>query len=435
MEAEMTQRNEIEQELLAKASQYLPGSSTGNTNYPDELKFLVREGKGGRVWDVTGNEYVDWLMGSGPMILGHAHPAVNEAVLEAVGRGSTFFTTNEQAVLLAEELVRAVPCAEQVRFTTSGTDACFQAMRVARAFTGKEKILKFEGGFHGTSDYAMMSVFASASTEFPQAEPNSGGIPSALNDLMLISQFNDLDMTAAIIDAHKDEIAAVIVEPMQRTLAPNAGFLAGLRKLTADAGVLLIFDEVVTGFRLAYGGAQEFYGVTPDLCSVGKIMGGGYALAAVMGRADVMSVYNRASVSADDYVDQIGTLNGNPIACAAGLATLAQLRQEGVYDRLQDVGGRLRRALAEACEEAGFQVQSVGEDAVFDIYFADHPVHNYRDGLAADAGLLARLNAGLLEKRIIKSWPQKFYPSIVHTDDDVDETIAAIQAVVPGLRG
>jgi glutamate-1-semialdehyde 2,1-aminomutase len=435
MEAEMTQRNEIEQELLAKASQYLPGSSTGNTNYPDELKFLVREGKGGRVWDVTGNEYVDWLMGSGPMILGHAHPAVNEAVLEAVGRGSTFFTTNEQAVLLAEELVRAVPCAEQVRFTTSGTDACFQAMRVARAFTGKEKILKFEGGFHGTSDYAMMSVFASASTEFPQAEPNSGGIPSALNDLMLISQFNDLDMTAAIIDAHKDEIAAVIVEPMQRTLAPNAGFLAGLRKLTADAGLLLIFDEVVTGFRLAYGGAQEFYGVTPDLCSVGKIMGGGYALAAVMGRADVMSVYNRASVSADDYVDQIGTLNGNPIACAAGLATLAQLRQEGVYDRLRDVGGRLRRALTEACEEAGFQVQSVGEDAVFDIYFADHPVHNYRDGLAADAGLLARLNAGLLEKRIIKSWPQKFYPSIVHTDDDVDETIAAIQAVVPGLRG
>ena len=431
----MTQRNQIEQELLAKASQYLPGSSTGNTNYPDELKFLVREGKGGRVWDVSGNEYVDWLMGSGPMILGHAHPAVNEAVLEAVGRGSTFFTTNEQAVLLAEELVRAVPCAEQVRFTTSGTDACFQAMRVARAFTGKEKILKFEGGFHGTSDYAMMSVFASASTEFPQAEPNSGGIPSALNDLMLISQFNDLDMTAAIIDAHKDEIAAVIVEPMQRTLAPNAGFLAGLRKLTADAGVLLIFDEVVTGFRLAYGGAQEFYGVTPDLCSVGKIMGGGYALAAVMGRADVMSVYNRASVSADDYVDQIGTLNGNPIACAAGLATLAQLRQEGVYDRLRDVGGRLRRALTEACEEEGFQVQSVGEDAVFDIYFADHPVHNYRDGLAADAGMLAKLNAGLLEKRIIKSWPQKFYPSIVHTDDDVDETIAAIQAVAPTLRG
>ena len=191
----MTQRNQREQELLAKAAQYLPGSSTGNTNYPDELKFLVREGKGGRVWDVSGNEYIDWLMGSGPMILGHAHPAVTEAVSQAVGRGSTFFTTNEQAVMLAEELVNAVPCAEQVRFTTSGTDACFQAMRVARAFTGKEKVLKFEGGFHGTSDYAMMSVFASAATEFPQAEANSGGIPRAISDLMLISQFNDLDTT------------------------------------------------------------------------------------------------------------------------------------------------------------------------------------------------------------------------------------------------
>ncbi len=431
----MTERTPLERELLAKAAQYFPGSSTGNTNYPDELKFLVREGRGGRVWDVSGNEYIDWLMGSGPMILGHAHPAVTEAALSAVGRGSTFFTTNDQAVLLAEELVRAVPCAEQVRFTTSGTDACFQAMRAARAFTGKEKILKFEGGFHGTSDYAMMSVFASASTEFPQAQANSAGIPRALSDLMLISQFNDLDTTAAIIDAHRDELAAVIVEPLQRIIAPNPGFLDGLRKITSDAGVLLIFDEMVTGFRLAYGGAQEFYGVTPDLCTVGKIMGGGYPLAALMGRAEVMSVYDRAAVSSDVYVDQIGTLNGSPVACAAGLATLAELQQDGVYDRLREVGGRLRRALTDACQEQGFAVQSVGEDAIFDIFFAAHPVRNFRDGLAADGAPLARLNAGLLERGIIKSWPQKFYPSIVHTDEDVDETIAAIREVAPALRG
>ena len=431
----MTERTPLERELLAKAAQYFPGSSTGNTNYPDELKFLVREGRGGRVWDVSGNEYIDWLMGSGPMILGHAHPAVTEAALSAVGRGSTFFTTNDQAVLLAEELVRAVPCAEQVRFTTSGTDACFQAMRAARAFTGKEKILKFEGGFHGTSDYAMMSVFASASTEFPQAQANSAGIPRALSDLMLISQFNDLDTTAAIIDAHRDELAAVIVEPLQRIIAPNPGFLDGLRKITSDAGVLLIFDEMVTGFRLAYGGAQEFYGVTPDLCTVGKIMGGGYPLAALMGRAEVMSVYDRAAVSSDVYVDQIGTLNGSPVACAAGLATLAELQQDGVYDRLREVGGRLRRALTAACQEQGFAVQSVGEDAIFDIFFAEHPVQNFRDGLAADGAPLARLNAGLLERGIIKSWPQKFYPSIVHTDEDVDETIAAIREVAPALRG
>ena len=430
----MTQRSPLEQQLLAKAAQYLPGSSTGNTNYPDDLKFLVREGSGGRVRDVSGNEYIDWLMGSGPMILGHAHPAVTEAALAAVSRGATFFTTNEQAVMLAEELVAAVPCAEQIRFTTSGTDACFQAMRVARAFTGKEKILKFEGGYHGTSDYALMSVFAPASGEFPAAAANSAGIPRAINDLMLIAQFNDLATTAAIIDAHRDEIAAVIVEPLQRSLAPQPGFLAGLRQLTQDAGLLLIFDEVVTGFRLAYGGAQEYYGVTPDLCAVGKIMGGGYPLAATMGRADIMSVYDRGAVSADSFVDQIGTLNGSPIACAAGLATLAELRKDGVYERLHSIGGRLRQGLADACAAEGFAVQSVGEDGVFDIYFADHPIRNFRDTLSADPEPLARLNRGLLERRIIKSWPQKFYPSIVHTDADVEETIAAIQEVAPTLH-
>ena len=430
----MTERTELERQLLAKAAQYLPGKSNGNTNYPEELNFIVREGKAGRVWDVSGNEYVDWLMGSGPMILGHAHPAVTEAVMEAVGRGSTFFANNDQAVMLAEELCKAIPCADKVRFTTSGTDACFQAMRAARAYTGKEKILKFEGGYHGTSDYAMMSVFASASVEFPQAEANSAGIPRALDDLMLISQFNDLDTTATIVDAHKDEIAAIIVEPLQRTLAPNPGFLAGLRKIASDAGILLIFDEVVTGFRLAYGGAQEYYGVTPDLCSVGKIMGGGYPLAGVLGSEDVMSVYDRSAVSSDSYVDQIGTLNGNPIACAAGLATLAEMRKEGVYDRLHEVGGRIRQALVDACTEQGFAVQSVGEDAIFDIYFSDRPVQNYRDGLAADPAPLGKLNAGLLERGVIKSWPQKFYPSVAHTDEDVERTVAAIREVAPTLR-
>ena len=431
----MSQRTPLERELLEKAARYMPGSSNGNTKYPDRLDFLVKEGRGGRIWDVSGNEYVDWLMGSGPMILGHAHPAVTDAVLSAVGRGSTFFANNDQAVLLAEELVNAVPCAEKVRFTTSGTDACFQAMRAARAYTGKEKILKFEGGYHGTSDYAMMSVFASAAVEFPQAEANTAGIPDALSDLMLISQFNDLDTTAAIVAAHKDEIAAIITEPLQRTIAPEPGFLEGLRKITSDAGILLIFDEIVTGFRLAYGGAQEYYGVTPDLCTVGKIMGGGYPLAALMGTAEVMSVYDRGAVASDSYVDQIGTLNGNPVACAAGLATLEVLRQEGVYERLHHVGGSIRRALADSCQEQGFTVQSVGEDGIFDIFFAEHPVRNYRDGLAADGEPLGKLNAGLLERGVLKSWPQKFYPSVVHTDEDIDRTIEAIREVAPTLRG
>jgi len=420
---------------LEKAARYLPGGTSGNTSFPDALKFLAREGHGSHIWDVSGNEYIDWLMGSGPMVLGHAHPAVVEAVVEAAGQGSTFFTTNEKAVLLAEELVKAVPCAEKVRFTTSGTDACFQGMRAARAFTKREKVLKFEGGFHGTSDYAMMSVTPSAAEEFPQAVPSSGGIPKAIQDLMLVAPFNDLATTTAIIEAHHQDLAAVIVEPLQRIIAPIPGFLQGLQQVTARYDIPLIFDEVVTGFRLAYGGAQEYYGVTPDLCSVGKIMGGGYPLAAVMGRRDIMEVYDQQLATADDYVNQIGTLNGNPIACAAGLATLAELRQEGNYQRLRAIGAQLRQALVDICAENEVSVQSSGEDAIFDVFFTDQPVRNYRDGLVADARMMRRFNAGLLEQGILKSWPQKFYPSLAHTDEDVARTIEAFRVVVPKLRG
>ena len=429
----MPERTPLERDLLDKAAQYLPGGYTGNLKVRDDLNFLVKEGKGSRVWDVSGNEYVDWMMGSGPMLLGHAHPAVVEAVIKAVEQGSTFFATNEKAVLLAEQLVNAVPCAEQIRFTTSGTDACFQAMRSARAYRKREKVLKFEGGFHGTSDYALMSVTPSAAQEFPQAEPNSGGIPKAIQDLMLIAPFNDLDTTSAIIDAHHDELAAVIVEPLQRMIAPLPGFLQGLRQITAQHNIPLIFDEVVTGFRLAYGGAQEYYGVTPDLCAMGKIMGGGYPLAAVLGRRDILSVYDAGAVDSDSLVNQIGTLNGNPIACAAGLATLEQLRQEGVYRRVQATGSRVRQALVDICEQNGVAVQCCGEDAVFDVFFTDRPVNNYRDGLSGDAQLMARFNSGLLEQGVLKS--SKFYPSTVHTDDDLEKTIQAFEEVIPSLRG
>ena len=430
----MPQRTPQERRLLEKAAQYLPGGYTGNMKLSDDLNFLVREGKGARIWDVSGNEYVDWLMGSGPMVLGHAHPNVVEAVIKAVEQGSTFFATNERAILLAEELVKAIPCAEQVRFTTSGTDACFQAMRAARAYRKRDKVLKFEGGFHGTSDYALMSVTPSAAEEFPQPAPSSAGIPDAIQELMLIAPFNDLDTTTAIIEAHHDEMAAVIVEPLQRILAPQPGFLQVLREVTAKYDIPLIFDEVVTSFRLAYGGAQEYYGVTPDLCSVGKIMGGGYPLAAVVGRGDILSVYDPESAGADDYVNQIGTLNGNPIACAAGLATLAELRKEGVYDRVRETGSKVRSALMDSCAKNGIAAQMCGEDAIFDVYFTDRPVVSYRDGLSADGGMMARLNTGLLERGILKGG-QKYYPSAAHTDEDVYRTIQAIKEVVPQLKG
>jgi glutamate-1-semialdehyde 2,1-aminomutase len=251
---------------------------------------------------------------------------------------------------------------------------------------------------------------------------------------MLIAPYNDLETTSAIIEAHHEELAAVIIEPLQRVLAPLPGFLEGLREVTARYQVPLIFDEVVTGFRLSYGGAQEYYGVTPDLCAVGKIMGGGYPLAAVLGRGDIMSVYDQNLAAFDDYVNQIGTLNGNPIACAAGLATLAELRKEGTYEKLRKTGGQVRQALVDVCTENEIPVQSSGDDAIFDVFFTDQPVRNYRDGLAADSQMMARFNAGLLEQGILKSWPQKFYPSLAHADEDIERTIEAFRHVAKDLK-
>ena len=429
----MARRSDAEKRLLEKARRYLPGGNGGNLALPTELDFLASRGQGARIFDVSGNEYVDWLMGSGPMILGHAHPSVTEAVIKAVEGGSTFFATNDKAVELAEEMVNAIPCAEQVRFTTSGTDACFNAMRACRAFTGKEKVLKFEGGFHGTSDYALMSLTPPPSVEYPQAQASSGGIPKAIEDLMLIAPYNDLGTTETIIKAHLEDIAAVIVEPVQRVIAPQPGFLQGLRDLTKRYNIPLIFDEVVTSFRLAYGGAQEFYGVTPDICTVGKIMGGGYPLAAVTGRADILSVYDRSASDNDTYVNQIGTLNGNPVACAAGLATLEVMREPATYTKIHGAGAAIRNALVDICQQNGVPVQSCGEDAIFDVYFSEQPISNYRDTLSADSAMMTRFNTGLLERGILKG-AQKYYPSAVHSDNDVEKTIQAIQEVVPLIR-
>ena len=429
----MARRSDAEKRLLEKARRYLPGGNGGNLSLPTELDFLASRGSGSHIFDVSGNEYVDWLMGSGPMVLGHAHPAVTEAVIKAVEDGSTFFATNDKAVELAEELVNAIPCAEQVRYTTSGTDACFNAMRACRAFTGKEKILKFEGGFHGTSDYALMSLTPPPSVEYPQAQASSGGIPKAIEDLMLIAPYNDLATTETIINAHLDDIAAVIVEPVQRVIAPRSGFLQGLRDLTNRHNIPLIFDEVVTSFRLAYGGGQEFYGVTPDLCTVGKIMGGGYPLAAVTGRTDILSVYDRNVSDSDTYVNQIGTLNGNPVACAAGLATLAVMRESETYPKMHGAGAAIRTALIDICNETGVPVQSCGEDAIFDVYFSEQPISNYRDTLSADGAMMTRFNTGLLERGVLKG-AQKYYPSAVHSDADIEKTIEAIREVVPLIR-
>jgi glutamate-1-semialdehyde 2,1-aminomutase len=421
-------RSAHETELQAKASRYLAGGTLGNL----AEDVILARGRGSHVWDVSGHEYVDYLLGSGPMLVGHAHPEVIAAVREQLERGSTFFANNEHAILLAEEISKAMPCAEKIRFCSSGTEATLYAMRVARAFRRRDRILKFEGGFHGMHDYAVMSMSPAAPGAFPAAVADSAGIPRAIESTMLVAPFNDLERTAAIVDAHRDELAGVIVEPFQRVLPPRPGFLAGLRELTARHGIPLIFDEVVTSFRFAYGGAQEFYGVTPDLCSLGKAVGGGFPLTAVAGREELMAHFDLARVGRERFIPQIGTLSGNPIATAAGLATVRILKRPGTYERMHALGTRLKQALQRACDAAGVPARVVGEGVLFDVYFTDGEITDYRSTLTADRARLTRF-VRLLRERGIFRGASKFYMSIVHDETDVAETIRAFESAVAVL--
>jgi glutamate-1-semialdehyde 2,1-aminomutase len=381
---------------------------------------------------VSGNEYVDHLLGSGPMLVGHSHPEVVAAVREQVELGTTFFANNEHAILLAEEISKAMPCAEKVRFCSSGTEATLYAMRVARAFRRRDRILKFEGGYHGMHDYAVMSMSPATPAQFPAPVADSAGIPDAVASTMLVAPFNDLETTAAIVDRHHDELAGVIVEPFQRVLAPRPGFLAGLRELTARYGIPLIFDEVVTSFRFAYGGAQEFYGITPDLCALGKAVGGGFPLTAVAGREELMAHFDPTRVGRDQFIPQIGTLSGNPMATAAGLATVRILKRPGTYERMHGLGRQLKAALQRICDAAGVPARVVGEGVLFEVYFTDAEITDYRSTLKADRARLARF-VQLLRQHGVFRGASKFYLSIVHDEADVRETIRAFEAAVAVL--
>jgi len=406
--------NESELALLEKAKRVLPGGTFGN--FPGEV--VIREGRGGRVWDESGKEYVDFLLGSGPMLVGHAHPDVTAAAQERIAQGTTFFANNRWGIELAEAIVAAVPCAEQVRFVSTGSEADLYAMRAARAFTKRDKILKFEGGYHGMSDYSLMSLAPERPGNFPQPIPDSAGIPRSLRDEILVAPFNDLEVVASLVREHRDELAGIILEPFQRIIPPAPGCLEGLRKITAQHGIPLIFDEVVTGFRFAYGGAQEYYGVVPDLCTLGKVIGGGFPLAAIAGRADIMAHFDRAKVGDEGFLKQIGTLSGNPVAAAAGLATLEILQRPGAYDRIFAIGCELMDTLAELLKRKGVTAQVVGEPPLFDVVFTGEPVRDYRGSLRGDADMMRRFNALLRERGILKG-EQKYYVSLAHTPEDI----------------
>jgi glutamate-1-semialdehyde 2,1-aminomutase len=417
-------RNEQELALVALARRVLPGGSFGNLS----SDIVIGEGRAGRVWDVSGNEYVDFLLGSGPMFIGHAHPDVVAAVQAQIPRGVTFFANSEPGIRLAAAIVDAVPCADKVRFTSTGTEADVYAMRVARAFRGRDKVMKFEGGFHGMSEYSLQSLAPKRPGNFPQAVPDGPGIPRSVSGDMLIAPFNNADLAESLILEHRDELAAVIVEPFQRLLKPRPGFLEALRVVTAECGIPLIFDEIVTGFRFAYGGAQEYYGVIPDICTLGKIVAGGFPLAAVCGRADIMRHFDRSEVG-DNVLPQIGTLSGNPVASVAGLATLEVLREPGTYDRVFATGRRLMDALDTMIRERGLPAQVIGEPVLFDIVFAEGEIFDYRSGLQQDSEALRRFNASLRNQGVLKG-DTKFYVSTVHDADDVKHTLDAFAAAL-----
>ena len=407
-------------DLVEQARRVLPGGSFGNM--PAEV--ILKEGKGGRVWDESGKEYVDFLLGSGPIFVGHAHPEVTAAVQAQVPSGTTFFGNNRHGIALAEAIVDAVPCADQVRFVCSGTEADLYAMRAARAFRKRDKILKFEGGYHGMSDYALISLAPKNPGNFPRGSIDSAGIPKSVADEMLVAAFNDIDMVRSLIEEQKDELAGVIVEPFQRLIPPKPGFLQALREVTAKHGIPLIFDEVVTGFRFAYGGAQEYYGVTPDLCTLGKIVGGGFALAAIAGRADIMAHFDRITMNDEDFIFQVGTLSGNPVASVAGLATLDILKRPGAYEQVFATGRTLMATLQDLLQRSGFKAQVIGEPPLFDILFTDQPVKDYRDTLKADTATLKRFNQ-LLRARGLMKGESKYYVSLAHTQADIDHTVGA----------
>jgi glutamate-1-semialdehyde 2,1-aminomutase len=426
-------RSDHERTLLEKAARVLPAGVRSVTVDPAHA-MVIESASGGRIRDASGNEYVDYLLGSGPMLLGHAHPAVVAAVREQLKRGSSYLMLNEQAVLLAEEIVRAVPCAEAVCFNGTGSESTFFALRVARAHRHRDKILKFEGAFHGMSDYALMSnQWTPVPAPHPRAVANSAGIPSAVREQVLIAPFNDVEVTTAVVEHHHDELAAVIVEPLQRTIPPAPGFLQALRAVTAHYDIPLVFDEVVTGFRLAYDGAQGYYGVVPDLCALGKSLSGGHPISVLCGREDLMAAVDPRRRSPGEHVAQTGTFSGNPVSCAAGLASLAVLREAGAYDRLFTRGRRLMEGLRTALARVGIAARVTGEPPVFEVWFTSSEIVDFRSTLSADRAMHARFTELLLERGVIKGH-EKFFVSLAHTKEDVELTLAAFDSAAEALR-
>jgi len=411
-------------ELFARAQQITPGG----VNSPVRAfrgvggePFFVDRAAGCRLWDADGNEYIDYVLSWGPLILGHAHPGVVAAVADAAGRGTSYGAPTAAEVELAELVREFVPSMEMLRFVSSGTEATMSAVRLARGFTGREMILKFEGCYHGHGDSFLVKAGSGVAT---LGLPNSPGVPAELSKLTLTAPFNDLAAVEEIFRAHPGRIACVILEPVVGNagyLPPREGFLEGLRRITERDGALLVFDEVMTGFRVSRGGAQERFGIRPDLTTLGKVIGAGLPVGAYGGRRDIMEM-----IAPVGPVYQAGTLSGNPLAMAAGIAQLRILRDEDPYPQLEARTRRLVDGLLGAAGELGVPMTGGSAGSMWGVFLAGEPVHDFEQARRSDVELFRRFYHALLRRGVFFA-PSAFeagFMSTAHSDQDVDETIS-----------
>jgi glutamate-1-semialdehyde 2,1-aminomutase len=420
-------------DLFARAQRVIPGGVNSPVRAFGAVggtPVFYRQGRGARVVDADGRELIDLVASWGPLILGHAHPAVVAAVCEAARRGTTFGAPTAAEVELAETVAARMPAVEKLRLVSSGTEAGMSAARLARGFTRRDRIVKFAGCYHGHADSFLIAAGSGALTF---GTPSSPGVPAELAKLTHLARFNDLEGVRAILEAHRREVAAVFVEPVAGNIGvvpPRPGFLEGLRALCDEHGALLVLDEVITGFRVAAGGAQELYRVRPDLVMLGKVLGGGLPLAGFGGRAEIL---DRLAPSGPVY--QAGTLSGNPLATAAGLATLRELGRPGVYEELGRKSARLQAGLEAAVRGTGIAAVVQRVASMLTLFFQSQPVESLDSLAAVDTRRYARFFHGMLARGVAlpPSQYEALFVSTAHTDADIDQVVAAAREVLSAL--
>lgn len=422
--------------IAQRALDTFPGGiANGEYGLNPEQLIMIERGEGCRLWDTSGNEILDFSIGWGSCLVGHACTEVVKAVRAQALDGSNFAYLNPHALAVGEEIRRISPAAEKLRFCASGTEATSYCVRLARAFTGRPKILKFEGAYHGANIEGVTSLFASGHVDMPEPELTSAGTPSA-TDTLLVAPFNDLEETRRIMAAHRHELAGVIAEPLQRCTPPIEGFLPGLRDLCTEFKVPLIFDEVVTGFRLAYGGAQAYYGVTPDLVAYGKALGGGYPIGAFGGRADLMAQIEEDKIGSAEYVWMASTLGGNPVSMAAARAALGVLAKDGVHEHLHALGRYLRRGISEVLAAHQIEAQVIGDGPLGQMIFTTDEIRDHRSAMTADKERARAVMQGLFARKIfLNPMGTKLYLSIAHDESVIDAFCDRLDDTLGEVKG